>query len=228
LASAGVGRHRVRIDEWAAARRLHRLAFATIVALPRPASVWLRRRLFNRLFESGAPWPYAECFFERAKRERLLMQIPVEARVLLEVGCADGHNLQALALALPDIEAIGVDISDRACALARERVSGLPTVEVIRSECAHVPARLPQRQGTVDVIVVSEVLYYLGVGAAFHSQVAPLRDMLAEGGRVIAVHTCVDALTLHDRLAAALGLQITRELRVSVEGRAFTLSVLAA
>lgn len=225
---AGVGRRREAIDEWPVARRLHRLAFAAIAALPRPASCWLRRRVFNRLFESGTPWPYAECFFERSKRERLLAEVPLDARILLEVGCADGHNLEALGVRFPEITAIGVDISDRACELAARRVAGLPGVEVLQSACAQVATRLPGLVGRVDVIVVSEVLYYLGAGAAFTSQVAPLRALLADRGCVIAVHTCADALTLHDRLAAALALRVTREFRVSVQGRPFTLSVLAA
>lgn len=216
-----------RLGEHSVTRRLHRLFFATVSALPRPAASWVRTRIFNRLFESGSPWPYSSCSYEGIKRDRLMAEIPAGARVVIEIGCADGHNLEAAALRVPDARIIGVDISDRACSLARQRVSSYTNVDVIQGECADLVAGHPALRGTVDAVVVSEVLYYLGTGQAFADQVAPLRELMSADGVVIAVHTCADAGALHARLADALGLHQVREETVSVADRAFTLAVLS-
>lgn len=225
------------MGRWAAAgesavtRRLHRAFFATVARLPRPAARWARVRIFNGLFASGTPWPYADSSYESIKRDHLVSVVPEGARVIVEVGCADGHNLELLASRSPDARVIGVDISSRACTLARGRIGAKPgvlsRVDVVHTDTTTFAGRRRDLHGSVDVIVLSEVLYYLGSGRVFADQVEPLARLLAQDGQVVAVHTCADAPTLHSRLAKVLGLTSTSENEITAEGQTFTISLLS-
>lgn len=206
--------------------RLHRLFFTAMGFLPCRVSRWARARIFDGLFASGTPWPYAECSYESAKRGHLIAQVPEGARVIVEFGCADGHNLQALAQVRPDARIIGADISDRACALARERTTAHTGVEIIQADSGELVKGRADLEGCVDTLVISEVLYYLGAGRPFHQQLAPLGALLAPDGCVIAVHTCTDAGDLHHRAALALDLVVAREQQIHLADRSFTISVL--
>ena len=226
-----------RWGRWAAAgesavtRRLHRVFFAAVARLPRPAARWTQARIFNGLFASGTPWPYGDSSFEGVKREHLVAVIPESARVIVEIGCADGHNIEALAARWVDAQVIGVDISDRACALARERIDAhadmASRVDVVHADTAEFSTGRSDMHGGVDAIVVSEVLYYLGSGRVFTDHVRPLDALLAPHGRVVAVHTCEDAAQLHARLARALRLTHRSEDDITVDGQTFTISVLS-
>lgn len=212
--------------EGAVTRYLHRLFFSAVGLLPGASSRWARTRIFNGLFTAGTPWPYAQCPYERAKREHLVASVPENAHTIMEIGCADGHNLQAIAAARPAAHVVGVDISDRACDLARMRTLSQPGVEVVHADSGKLVESRTDLHGSVDAIVTSEVLYYLGTGRQFHQQVAPLRSLLTPQGCVIAVHTCADALDLHRRAAKALDLTVAREQQVALAERSFTISVL--
>lgn len=212
--------------ERAITRALHRLFFIALGTLPGPISRRARAGVFNRLFASGSPWPYADCPYESVKREHLIARVPHDARTIVELGCADGHNLQILAEMRPGGRVIGADISERACALARERTRHQPEVEVVHGDSAALVAQHPDLAHGVDAIVISEVLYYLGSGRNFTEQLAPLGALITPGGCVIAVHTCADAASLHRRAAAALRFSVTSEQQVGLADRSFTISVL--
>jgi spermidine synthase len=205
--------------------------FTTISMLPRPAARWVRAAIFNGLFASGTPWPYSDCSYEGAKRRHLVSVIPGDARVIVEIGCADGHNIEAMAAQLSLAHVIGVDISDRACAMARQRINDNPLlcerVDVVHADIATLCTGHGELEATVDVIVLSEVLYYFGSGRTFADQLRPLGRLLAEDGYVIAVHTCDDAPALHAALAKALNIAPRSEDEVTVAGQTYTVSVLS-
>lgn len=212
-------------------RRLHRVFFTTVAMLPRPAARWVRASIFNGLFASGTPWPYADCPYEEAKRRHLVSVIPQTARIIVEIGCADGHNIAAMAQQVGEARVIGVDISDRACELAGQRVQANPLisdrVDVVHADIASLTAQSRDLLGAVDVVVLSEVLYYFGTGRMFADQLEPLDRLLAKDGRVIAVHTCVDAPELHARLATVVNLAMHSREDITVDDRTFTVSVLS-
>lgn len=226
-----------RLGRWASAgesavtRRLHRAFFATVARLPRPAARWAQVRIFNGLFASGTPWPYADSSYESSKRDHLVSVVPEGARMIVEVGCADGHNLELFASRSVDARVIGVDISTRACTLARGRIRDNPEissrVDVVHADTTTFAGRRRDLHGSVEVIVLSEVLYYLGSGRVFADQVEPLARLLAQDGQVIAVHTCEDAAQLHARLAKALDLTASSDNEITVDGQTFTISVLS-
>lgn len=199
--------------------------------MPRPAARWAQARIFNGLFASGTPWPYADSSFEGIKRDHLVSAIPEDARCIVEIGCADGHNIEAVAMRLVDAQVIGVDISARACKLARERIDAhadlASRVDVVHADTAEFSRDRSDLHAGVDVIVVSEVLYYLGSGRVFADQLQPLSGLLAPGGHVVTVHTCTDAPVLHARAAKVLDLRPVSEEQVRVGDQVFTISVLS-
>ena len=102
------------------------------------------------------PWRIADRFYERRKRDLVLAVLPRERfAAALEVGCAAGHLTARLAPRCGTL--LACDVDARAVALATERTAADPAVTVERR-------RLPQQwpRGRFDLVVVSEVGYYLG------------------------------------------------------------------
>jgi len=141
---------------------------------------------FEALFRAAPdPWGYRDSPFERHKRGVLLRGCGarIHGRVL-ELACANGETTAALSrLAL---RLVAQDASPTALALARTRNAGRAR---IRFRDGILPGDMPR--GPFDLIVASEILYYL-----------PPRDLdlclgaveaaLAPGGRLVCLHHVVD------------------------------------
>jgi SAM-dependent methyltransferase len=137
---------------------------------------------FEGLFrEKGDPWNFETSPYEADKYARTLEVLP-SARVasLLEVGCANGVLTAMLG---PRCDAVlAVDVSETALAAARARCADQPNI--IFERC-----QLPQEEpvGFFDVILLSEVVYYLD-----RSDVERLAGYvtraLRSGGYVLLVH----------------------------------------
>lgn len=126
------------------------------------------------------PWSMRSRWYERRKYALTTAVLPRERYAdALEVGCSVGELTAALA---PRCERLtGWDASAAAVERARARVAGTPGVAV---EQRTVPGdALPG----VDLLVVSEVLYYLSPAdlAVFLHQV---RTAVRPGGTLLAVH----------------------------------------
>jgi hypothetical protein len=61
-------------------------------------------------------------------------------------------------------------------------LAGVPSVQVL---CGAIPEALPD--GSFDLVVASEILYYLEPGE-LAATLARLRDVVARHGRLVAVH----------------------------------------
>lgn len=212
--------------ERAATRRVHRGFFALLGLLPSALASSARARYFDSRFAAGTPWPYDACPYEAAKRAALVGEVPADARVVLEVGAADGHNLPHLADRAPAARVVGIDLSEQACDLARLRTVGRPEIVVERTDLPHAAARLPWLYGSVDALILAEVLYYFGGPRATAEQLAPVGRLLSAAGRVVLVHGSADAHRLHTRAAGCLGLTVTRESHHAADGRDFLVTVL--
>lgn len=105
------------------------------------------------------PWDYESSAYEQAKYAHTLAAIgdgPF-ARAL-EIGCSIGVFTAQLAPRCGDL--VAVDFSDRALARARRRLLRYPRVNLARVEFPH---QTPS--GPFDLIICSEVLYYLDAPA---------------------------------------------------------------
>jgi predicted TPR repeat methyltransferase len=142
----------------------------------------LGREYFEGLYaESGDPWCFETSEYERDKYERTLAALGGRRfRRALEAGASIGVFTRMLADRCDEL--LAVDVSERAVAVARERLSGL---EHVRVERRTLPEEMPE--GPFDLIVASEVLYYFPK----EEMLAMLRGLereLAPGGVLLAVH----------------------------------------
>lgn len=142
----------------------------------------LGREYFEGLYaESGDPWSFETSEYERDKYERTLAALGGRRfRRALEAGASIGVFTRMLADRCDEL--LAVDVSERAVAAARERLSGL---EHVRVERRTLPEEMPE--GPFDLIVASEVLYYFPK----EEMLAMLRGLereLAPGGVLLAVH----------------------------------------
>lgn len=115
-----------------------------------------RRATFDALFaREPDPWGFEEKTFEADKRRATIGALGSRRfRRGLEIGCANGVLTAEVA---PLCDALlALDVSERALALARPRMETFENVTLARAE---VPRDWPS--GTFDLIVLSEVLYFL-------------------------------------------------------------------
>ena len=142
----------------------------------------LGREYFEGLYaESEDPWNFEASEYEQNKYARTLAVLGNRTfRRALEVGASIGVFTELLADRCDEL--LAVDVSERAVAAARQRLSGRGHVRVERRT---LPEEMPD--GPFDLIVASEVLYYF----PREEMLTVLRGFereLARGGILLAVH----------------------------------------
>jgi len=101
------------------------------------------------------PWNYTHSRFEWVKRQMLLRACgPSKYGRVLELGCAIGETMRVLARL--SLRLVAVDASPTALSEAARRA---PRDRRIRFHRAILPGQMPR--GPFDLIVVSELIYYL-------------------------------------------------------------------
>lgn len=133
---------------------------------------------FERLYAGDRdPWSFETSPYERAKYAATIQALPERAiSNALEIGCSIGVLTQQLAARADHV--LGVDVSDEALRTARARE--IPNATFERRE---LPEEMPH--GPFDLIVASEVLYYLDAPA-----LDTMLDAIAQqlDGSLLAVH----------------------------------------
>jgi len=143
-----------------------------------------RTSFWNRYFATEDPWNYSSSY-EQEKYERQLEILPAgPIGRALELGCAEGHFTRQLAPRVGHLTA--TDISAIAIERARARCSDQPNVEfgVLDFSADTLP-------GEMDLIVCSEVFYYLDDLAALRRIAKKFVEALAPGGSFISAHAFV-------------------------------------
>ncbi len=124
------------------------------------------------------PWRFATSDYERDKYAATLAALPPRQFAAgLEVGCSIGILTRQLAARCAAL--LSLDVAEAALARARERCPG------VAFERRAVPGEWPP--GRFDLIVLSEVLYYLDE-ADIRKTVAHATTALEPGGCILAVH----------------------------------------
>jgi SAM-dependent methyltransferase len=129
------------------------------------------------------PWCFADSTYEREKYAATLAALPRPryARAL-EVGCSIGVLTRELA---PRCAALlAVDAARAPLEAARARCAGLPQVTFFRMQ---VPGEWPEEAAPCDLILLSEVVYYLDAMDVARLA-ARIGAGLAPGGDVLLVH----------------------------------------
>jgi SAM-dependent methyltransferase len=161
---------------------------------------------FDDLYEQAEdPWGFATSDYERQKYAHTISALAGRRfDRALEVGCAIGVFTAKLADVASSI--LAIDVSERALERARRRLNGHTGVRFARMS---FPEECPQ--GRWDLIVCSEVLYYLDA-PAFQRALTRLRESLEAGATVLAVHWRAPTRSypllgdeVHDQLLASLG-----------------------
>lgn len=136
---------------------------------------------FETMFAGNPdPWRFATSVYETAKYDATVAALGDRRyRAGLEVGCANGVLTLRLLDSVDDL--LAIDVSETALALARDRCAGLP----VRFERRALPVEAPN--GTFDLIVLSEVVYYLD-DADLASAARWLDGALERGGDLLMVH----------------------------------------
>jgi cyclopropane fatty-acyl-phospholipid synthase-like methyltransferase len=137
---------------------------------------------FEKIYAASAdPWGFASRWYEARKYALTLAALPNRryARAF-EPGCSIGVLTEQLAARCDHV--VAADLVPDVAARARARLIDHPNVEV---RALAIPDAWPE--GRFDLIVLSEVVYYLaadGVAALL----ARIEDSLEVGGHVVAVH----------------------------------------
>lgn len=149
-----------------------------------------------RYEQTEDPWGFADDPYERAKYARTLAALGRRRfGRALELGCANG---ELTALLAPRCEAlVAVDAAPTAVARAAERFADRAGVEVRRGV---IPEGLPA--GPWELVVASEILYYLGA-ELLDATVSRLVAELEPGGLLVAVHWTGEAAS-HPQSADAV------------------------
>jgi predicted TPR repeat methyltransferase len=164
---------------------------------------------FEALYRADPdPWAYETSDYEQAKYDATV------------AACGSGPHAHALELG----SSIGV-LSERLLAVCRRltTIDGSPTaVEIARARLAGrpdaqtllgtIPDVIPS--GPFDLVVVSEILYYLSA-SALDGTLERVRDVTGDGARLVAVHwrpagdeRPFTAEQVHDRLRAQAWLAV--------------------
>jgi predicted TPR repeat methyltransferase len=142
----------------------------------------LEREYFESLYEdSPDPWDFATSDYEQRKYERTLAVLEQRRfKRALEAGSSVGVFTAMLAPYCDEL--LALDTSERAVEISRRRLSGQDHVTIERRT---IPEETPD--GPFDLIVASEVLYYLSREVLLEA-LRRFEEVLAAGGALLAVH----------------------------------------
>ena len=137
---------------------------------------------FEDLYASKEdPWGFRDRWYECRKREVTLASLPHRSyRRAFEAGCSIGLVTSALAARCDQLLAVAA--SEAAAARAAQQVAAYPHVHVERRM---LPGEWPA--GKFDLVVLSEVGYYLDAGD-LEVLIDRTVDGLAAGGVLLACH----------------------------------------
>jgi peptidoglycan/xylan/chitin deacetylase (PgdA/CDA1 family)/2-polyprenyl-3-methyl-5-hydroxy-6-metoxy-1,4-benzoquinol methylase len=180
-----------------------------------------RAGAWDAYFADDDPWNYSASDYERLKYHDTLELIPeLPAGSALELACAQGHFAAQLAPRVGTL--LAADLSPKAVERAAERCADLPNVAFQALDFARQP--LP---GRYDLIVCSEVLYYLD--RPLKALARKLAEGLKPGGLLVMTHAnqicdepdatgfdwgrAFGARTIGEAFAAEPALALEREIR---------------
>ena len=148
---------------------------------PRLVPPEMRPGFFDHFFDEGDPFGFDVNPEEQLKFARTL-EVCGEGRLgrVLELGCAVGSFTEVLAPRAEEV--LAIDVSQAAVEQVAERLRDQPHV---RARALSIPDEFPE--GPFDLVVASDVLYYLPV-EELRTCVDRIEASLADGGAFVAVH----------------------------------------
>ena len=141
-----------------------------------------RKERFEALFSADPdPWNFKTSSYERKKRVQTIGALGGRRfHKGVEIGCATGVLTKELANICDQI--VGIDVSECALSIARESLCSHLNIDFRQGE---IPSDWPA--GTFDLIVLSEVLYFLDEREIRETSACAYRS-LVPGGVVLAIN----------------------------------------
>ncbi len=172
---------------------------------------WLPR-LFSWRYRRPDPWDYENSAYEQRKYEQKIQILPRKAdlqappyRRALDLGCGEGLFSCLLVERGVAREVVGVDFAPPAVERARQRCPHDPRVQFLLMD---VTQQLPD--GEFDLVVCSEVLYYLG-WPNLRRLAQRLATKVAMGGHVVLVSAWPAGKVIHRPLTMLPGFVVVGE-----------------
>jgi peptidoglycan/xylan/chitin deacetylase (PgdA/CDA1 family)/SAM-dependent methyltransferase len=179
---------------------------------------------WNALFSREDPWDYSSAY-EQQKYRHTLDMLPEEpfARTL-ELGCAEGLFTEMLSKYAGEV--LAMDISERALERATARCAGQKNVTFVQHDIAQ-----GLNVGDFDLIVCSEILYYLRDRYALAAFAGQVKQALRPGGYLLMTHAnmvsddktqtgfdfnAIGAKFIGETFSSEQGLEFVRELRTDL------------
>ncbi|MBB3105782.1 SAM-dependent methyltransferase [Psychrobacter luti] len=185
---------------------------------------------FDTLYNDNSdPWQYQTRWYEKRKRDMCLAVLPkTQYNNAVELGCGNGVFSALLSSRCQAL--ISIDGNTQAVQLAKQRLTESSHVSVIQGV---IPDALPTTKPTFDLIVISEILYYLSPND-INTVITWIKQNLAVGGTLLCCHWryAIDGFTMtgetvHQRLNQAFD-KVSNELepkqgqKVDTKNSAFT------
>lgn len=150
---------------------------------------------FDALYQDNTdPWQYQTRWYEKRKRDLCLAVLP-QAKYgrAIELGCGNGVFSELLAQRCQSL--LSIDGNKQAVQLAQQRLANLSHIRVIQGVIPNVlftiDSALSDKPSTLsppfDLIVISEILYYLSA-VDIDTVTAWIGQNLAAGGTLLCCH----------------------------------------
>jgi peptidoglycan/xylan/chitin deacetylase (PgdA/CDA1 family)/2-polyprenyl-3-methyl-5-hydroxy-6-metoxy-1,4-benzoquinol methylase len=182
------------------------------------------RDYWNQVFAKGDPWNYAS-FYEQTKYQHTLELLPDSPVAnAIELGCAEGVFTEMLAGGVDRL--LAIDISDAALERARNRCIRNENVSFVQHDLSD-----GMIGADYDLVVCSEILYYLSDRAAIENFARQVWNSMKPGGHLLMTHSNmvsddkfatgfdfneIGAKDIGAIFASCLGLEFLRELRTDL------------
>lgn len=180
---------------------------------------------FDALYSDNSdPWQYQTRWYEKRKRDMCLAVLPqTKYDNAIELGCGNGVFSALLAHRCQSL--LSIDGNNQAVQLAKQRLAGRSHVQVIQGVIPEALFRVknglseayslsesdsaPAHQSPFDLIIISEILYYLS-SDDIDTVIDWIKQNLAIGGTLLCCHWryAIDGFlmtgeTVHERLCQA-------------------------
>lgn len=141
-----------------------------------------KNQYFEAMYQkSDDPWDYANRWYEKRKRNICMSVLPkLNFEYVLEIGCANGFLSEMLAERCQKL--LCIDANPKAIQLAKQRLQDTHHVEFIQ-HC--IPNQFPT--GSFDLIVFSEILYYLSKSEVTQC-LEKIKTLLSKDGVILSCH----------------------------------------
>jgi len=182
------------------------------------------RDFWNRVFAKCDPWNYANSYEQTKYRHTLELMPDLPVANAIELGCAEGVFTEMLATHVDRL--LAIDISSVALKRARSRCRGNGNVSFARHDISE-----GMIGANYDLVVCSEILYYLHDRAAIEKFARQVWNSMKPGGHLLMTHPNmvsddrsetgfdfneIGAKGIGTVFASCAGLEFLRELRTDL------------